>query len=48
MFDPTLLITGWLNFMLGMADTLFAAFLTPLFGMLGIPIPSLFTILAGL
>lgn len=47
-FDPALLISGWLNMMLGMVDTLIAACLTPLFGMLGIPIPSIFTILAGI
>lgn len=47
MFDPVLNLTSWFGILLSIVDTLFAAFLTPVFGLLGIPIPSLATLLAG-
>lgn len=41
MFDPLTSLYSWIGMMVGAVDTLIAAFLTPFFGLFGIPIPSL-------
>lgn len=48
MIDPVLLLSGWLSLLLGMIDTLVAAYFTPLFAVLGRPAPSLLSIFSGL
>ncbi len=49
MFDPFASLRSWIGIMLDVVDTLVAAFLTPVFGLLGIPIPSVTDlILSGL
>ncbi len=47
MYDPARNLLGLFNLFIGILDTAIAFILTPLFGLLGLPIPSLVTALSS-